>query len=48
MKVVASLKTVDKVILAIDSDGSVCESLRSVFSQIRQEFDQEVEIIFTK
>lgn len=48
MRVVASLRVVDKVILAIDSDGSVCASLRTIFSQIRQEYGKDIEIIFTK
>jgi len=34
MKIVSSLRCVDKVFLSIDTDGSVCESLRSLSPDI--------------
>lgn len=48
MRIVSSLKPVDRVILSVDRDGSVCESIRYVVGQIRSEYGPEVKIIFGK
>lgn len=48
MRIVSSLKPVDRVILSVDQDGSVCESIRYVVSQIRSEYGPDVKIIFGK
>lgn len=47
MRVVKALKPVDRVILAVDVDGSVCETLEDVIKEAKEEFG-EVELIFTK
>jgi cytidyltransferase-like protein len=47
MKIVKAIKPVDKVILSIDTDGSVCESLSRCVQQIKQK-DPETRIIFAK
>lgn len=48
MKIVSSLKTVDKTILSIDADESVCKSLDLVFSMIKDQYHDYVNIVFTK
>ena len=48
MRVVSALKPVDRVILSVDTDGSVCESIRYVVGQIRSEYGSDVKIIFGK
>lgn len=48
MSVVSALKSVDRVILSVDKDGSVCESIRHVVDQIRSEYGSDVNIIFGK
>ena len=48
IKVVAALRVVDCVMLALDKDGSVCESIREVVGKIRGENGSEVKIIFGK
>lgn len=47
-RIVSALKPVDRVILSVDTDGSVCESIRYVVGQIRSEYGPEVNIIFGK
>lgn len=47
MKVVESLKPVDKVFLSIDQDGSVIESLKKVIAEAKNSGEFS-EIIFTK
>lgn len=47
MKLVASLKPVDNVMLSIDTDASVCASLKHLIKEIRKR-DDVAEIIFTK
>lgn len=47
MKVIASLKPVDRVFLAIDQDGSVCESLGTLIAEAKSS-GKYSEIIFTK
>lgn len=46
MRIVAALKPVDRVILSVDQDGSVCESISYVVGQIRSEYGSDVKIIF--
>ena len=46
-KVVKAVKPVDKVILSIDEDLTVCETLRRLVKQIQQK-DPETKIIFAK
>lgn len=45
--VVSALKPVDRVVLSIDQDATVCQTLESLFRELRAK-DNEVEIIFTK
>ena len=47
MNLVASLKPVDKVVLSIDTDSSVCATLEQVFKELKAREDVS-EIIFTK
>lgn len=47
MKLVASLKAVDRVILSTDKDGSVCETLKSILNEINDR-PEITEVIFTK
>ncbi len=47
LKLVASLKYVDKVKLSIDTDPTVCKTLESLIEELRSEYDT-CEIIFTK
>ena len=46
-KIVKAIKPVDKVILSIDEDLSVCETLKRLAKQILQK-DPETKIIFAK
>ena len=48
MKVVDSLKVVNRVLLSIDKDGSVCESIRAVVKEIKNLYGNDVRIIFGK
>jgi hypothetical protein len=48
MTVVSSLKTVDRVMLSVDMDGSVCESIRTITQMIRSEYGPDTQIIFGK
>jgi len=48
MRIVASLKPVNRVFLSVDTDGSVCESIRYVVENIRREYGSDVKIIFGK
>lgn len=47
MAVVSALKPVDKVILSIDTDATVCKTLEQVFTELKARTDVG-EIIFTK
>ncbi|MDR0606956.1 MAG: hypothetical protein LBG52_01075 [Candidatus Peribacteria bacterium] len=38
MRVVSALKPVDEVLLSVDKDGSVCESIRSIAEKIRKKY----------
>ena len=48
MRIVSALKPVDRSVLSVDIDGSVCESIKYVVGQIRSEYGPEVKIIFWK
>lgn len=48
MKVVQSLKPVDRVILSIDTDETVCRSLDTVIGEIKNLYHRYVNIVFTK
>jgi cytidyltransferase-like protein len=48
MKVVASLKPVSKVVLSIDTDPPVSNTLTKVIEEVRAEHGNDCEIIFTK
>ena len=48
MRIVSALKPVDRVMLSVDTDDSVCESIKYVVSQIRSEYGPYVKIIFEK
>lgn len=47
MRVVAALKPVDRVVLATDTDATVCNTLGNLIKELRQKNDP-CEIIFTK
>jgi glycerol-3-phosphate cytidylyltransferase-like family protein len=38
IKVVSAMKMVDRVMLAVDSDGSVCASIRAIVDKIHKEY----------
>lgn len=48
MTVVASLKAVDRVMLAVDTDWSVCQSIAHIADMIRKEYGADTRIIFGK
>ncbi len=48
IKVVSALKSVDRVMLAVDMDGSVCASIRKISWLIREQYWPSVQIIFWK
>lgn len=48
MTIVSALKTVDQVMLAVDTDGSVCESIRVIAQRIRDVYWVGTKIIFGK
>lgn len=47
LRVVASLKPVDRAVLAVDTDGSVCATLEMLIRELKARDDVE-EILFTK
>jgi hypothetical protein len=47
MQVILALKPVDRVFLAIDQDGSVCASLKTLIDEAKASGKYD-EIIFTK
>jgi len=47
MRIIGALKPVDRVMLSIDTDASVCQSLEQMINRARAEFDFDA-IIFTK
>lgn len=48
IKVVSAMKMVDRVMLAIDTDGSVCASIRAIADKIHKEYWSDIQIIFGK
>lgn len=48
IKIVSSLKSVDRVMLAVDNDSSVCWSIRKIVSLVREAYGQDTQIIFWK
>jgi len=48
LKIVSAFKTVDRVVLSIDTDGSVCESIKHIADIIRQTYWVDTKIIFGK
>ncbi|MBQ9554109.1 hypothetical protein IJU97_04045 [bacterium] len=38
IKVVSSLRVVDEVFLSVDTDGSVCESIKGITRKIREKY----------
>lgn len=48
MTVVSSIKSVDRVMLSVDSDESVCESIRKINELIKKEYGQDATVIFGK
>lgn len=48
MKVVSALKSVDRVMLSVDMDWSVCESIKHISELIRNEYWVDTKIIFWK
>lgn len=48
MRIVSALKVVDQVILSIDQDGSVCESIKYISNLIRKKYWEDTKIIFGK
>lgn len=47
MKIVSALKPVDRVVLSIDDDHTVCKTLSVLLEELKRD-DPESEIIFTK
>lgn len=48
LKVIASLKPVDRVFLSIDTDGGVCESIETIFTNEKMAYGEEIQFIFAK
>jgi D-beta-D-heptose 7-phosphate kinase/D-beta-D-heptose 1-phosphate adenosyltransferase len=48
MKVVKALRAVDEVVLSIDRDASVVESIKHTVKLIKDKHGEEIEIIFAK
>ena len=48
MKIVSALKVVDEVMLAVDTDGSVCESIKHITKFIKDKYGNDTKIIFGK
>jgi len=48
MKVVSSLRVVDSVYLSIDTDGSVCESIKGITEKIKEKYGDDTIIYFWK
>ena len=44
----SALKAVDEVMLSIDTDWSVCESIRAITDKIRTKYWNDTKIIFWK
>jgi len=37
--IVSNIKAVDKAVISVDRDGTICESIRQLFNQYRKEYD---------
>lgn len=48
MKVTKAIKPVDEVVLSIDQDWSVCESIKHITKLIKEKYGPETKIIFGK
>jgi cytidyltransferase-like protein len=48
MRIVGALKVVDRVFLSIDQDSSVCQTLLMLVETAKEEFGDDVNIIFAK
>ncbi len=48
LKVVSSLKVVDNVMLSVDQDASVCESIKEITRRIKEKYWDETIIYFWK
>lgn len=42
------MKVVDRVMLAVDTDGSVCTSIRTITDKIKKEYGPDTQVIFGK
>ena len=47
-RVVSALKVVDETMLSVDTDWSVCESIRAITDKIRSKYWNDTKIIFWK
>lgn len=48
LKIVSSLKVVDNVMLSVDQDGSVCESIKEIKKRIKEKYWEDTVIYFWK
>jgi len=48
MRVVSSLRVVDSVMLSVDQDGSVCESIKKITKKIKEKYWDDTIIYFWK
>lgn len=48
LKIVSSLKVVDNVILSVDQDGTVCESIKEITKRIKEKYWEDTVIYFWK
>ena len=48
LKIVSSLKVVDNVMLSVDQDGSVCESIKEITKRIKEKYWEDTVIYFWK
>jgi glycerol-3-phosphate cytidylyltransferase-like family protein len=48
MKVTSSIKPVDKVVLSVDQDGSVCKSIEYTAKLIKEKYGENTKIVFGK
>jgi len=48
LKIVSSLKVVDNVMLSVDQDGSVCESIKEITKMIKEKYWEDTVIYFWK
>ena len=48
VKIVSSLRVVDNVMLSVDQDGSVCESIKEITKRIKEKYWEDTVIYFWK